>query len=205
MASRVEGLDEKIIACAKNEFLQKGFADASLRAIAQCAGTSTSAIYIRYADKEKMFRALVEPAVSGVRELLERSLSGFDAQDDAAKKSNYGEYSDEGFPALIEFIYRYFDEFKLLAVCAPGNMYQEFLEEISKIDTQHTMGFLKLMSGNLPTSAKVKEGFVHVVSSAFYAGVFEVVIHDMNREEAEEYIIQLRRFYNCGWKDIFGN
>lgn len=205
MANRVEGLDEKIIACAKNEFLQKGFADASLRSIAQCAGTSTSAIYIRYADKEKMFRALVEPAVSGVRELLERSLSGFDAQDDEVKRSNYGEYSDQGFPELIDFIYRYYDEFKLLAVCSPGNMYQDFLEEISKIDTQHTMEFLKVMGGNLPASVKVKEGFVHVVSSAFYAGVFEVVIHDMTRAEAEEYISQLRRFYNCGWKDIFGN
>ena len=38
---------------------------------------------------------------------------------------------------------------------------------------------------------------------AFYAGLFEVVIHDMPREEAEVYINELRRFYNNGWKEYF--
>ena len=33
MASRVEGFDEKILACAKEEFLEKGFMKASLRNI----------------------------------------------------------------------------------------------------------------------------------------------------------------------------
>ena len=35
MASRIERYDEKIIACAKEEFLKKGYEDASLRTIAQ--------------------------------------------------------------------------------------------------------------------------------------------------------------------------
>ena len=30
MASRVEGFDEKILACAKEEFLEKGYTDASV-------------------------------------------------------------------------------------------------------------------------------------------------------------------------------
>ena len=33
MASRVEGFDEKILACAKEEFLEKGYTDASIRTI----------------------------------------------------------------------------------------------------------------------------------------------------------------------------
>ena len=37
MASRVEGFDEKILACAKEEFLEKGYTDASIRTIAQNA------------------------------------------------------------------------------------------------------------------------------------------------------------------------
>lgn len=48
MASRIEGFDEAILYHAKNEFLEKGFADASLRTIAQNAGVSTSTIYTRY-------------------------------------------------------------------------------------------------------------------------------------------------------------
>jgi len=203
MASRIEGLDEKIIECAKQEFYQKGFADASLRAIALNAGTSTSAIYIRYADKEKMFRALIEPALTGIKDLLEASLTRFTAMDSEVKKSSFGEISDEGFPAFVEYIYNYFEEFKLLIVCSPGTMYQDFLEELTEIDTRHTVEFLKLTDPGAFNSGKIKEGFVHVVSSAFYAGVFEVVHHNMTREEADDYINQLRRFYNSGWKDIF--
>ena len=52
MASRIEGFDEKILSCAKEEFLEKGYTDASIRTIAQNAGVSTSTIYTRYSDKE---------------------------------------------------------------------------------------------------------------------------------------------------------
>ena len=40
MASRIEGFDEKILSCAKEEFLEKGYTDASIRTIAQNAGVS---------------------------------------------------------------------------------------------------------------------------------------------------------------------
>lgn len=52
MASRVEGFDEAILIHAKKEFLEKGFAEASLRTIAQNGRSETSTIYTRYSDKE---------------------------------------------------------------------------------------------------------------------------------------------------------
>ena len=52
MASRVEGFDEKILACAKEEFLEKGYTDASIRTIAQNAGVSTSRSEERRVGKE---------------------------------------------------------------------------------------------------------------------------------------------------------
>ena len=62
MTKQVEGVSEKIIACAKEEFLQKGYSDASLRTIAEKAGTTTGSIYSRFKDKEGLFSAIVEPA-----------------------------------------------------------------------------------------------------------------------------------------------
>ena len=46
MASRVEEFDEKILACAKEEFLEKGYTDASIRTIAKML-VSAPAQYIR--------------------------------------------------------------------------------------------------------------------------------------------------------------
>lgn len=41
MAKQKAGVYDKVLECAKEEFLSKGFLDASLRTIAQAAETST--------------------------------------------------------------------------------------------------------------------------------------------------------------------
>ena len=53
MAKRVAGVTEKLMECAKEEFLANGYENASLRIIAEKAGSSKGAIYIRYPDKRK--------------------------------------------------------------------------------------------------------------------------------------------------------
>ena len=45
MARQIEGVYERVLECAKQEFLEKGYKDASLRGIAANAGTSTGSIY----------------------------------------------------------------------------------------------------------------------------------------------------------------
>ena len=45
MAKQKAGVYDKVLECAKEEFLSKGFLDASLRTIAQAAETSTGSIY----------------------------------------------------------------------------------------------------------------------------------------------------------------
>lgn len=52
MSKPLEGVSEKIETCAKKEFLEKGYVDASLRNIAAKAGTTTGSIYSRYGGKE---------------------------------------------------------------------------------------------------------------------------------------------------------
>ena len=58
MAKQKPGVYDRVLECAKEEFLSKGFLDASLRTIAQEAGTSTGSIYTRFGDKEGLFRAI---------------------------------------------------------------------------------------------------------------------------------------------------
>ena len=52
-------IDPKILDCAKAEFLEKGFADASLRSICSKAGVTTGALYKRFSGKEALFEALL--------------------------------------------------------------------------------------------------------------------------------------------------
>lgn len=203
MASRIEEFDEKILACAKEEFLEKGYTDASIRTIAQNAGVSTSTIYTRYSDKEGLFRFLVEPAANGLKELLRQSLNGFSSLTEREQNEKIMEYSDRGFEGVIAYIYEYFSEFKLLITRAPGNYYQNFLEGLVELDTGCTKKFLIQAGSKALAEGRITDGFLHVVSSAFYSGIFEVVIHDMPMEEAKKYINELRSFYGNGWKEYY--
>ena len=200
MASRIEEFDEKILACAKAEFLEKGYTDASIRTIAQNAGVSTSTIYTRYSDKEGLFRFLV---ANGMKELLRQSLSSFSSLTEREQNEKFMEYSDRGFEVVIAYIYDYFSEFKLLITGAPGNYYQEFLEGLVELDTDCTKKFLIQVGSKALSEGRITDGFLHVVSSAFYSGIFEVVIHNMPMEEAKKYINELRAFYGNGWKEYY--
>lgn len=58
MAKQIEGVYEAVLDCAKKEFLEKGYKDASLRTIAQEANTSTGSIYTRLGIKRGSFAPL---------------------------------------------------------------------------------------------------------------------------------------------------
>ena len=71
MAKRVEGVTEKLLESAKKEFLKSGYENASLQVIAEKAGSSKGAIYIRYPDKKSLYCALVGPTADEFCNLLE--------------------------------------------------------------------------------------------------------------------------------------
>ena len=50
---------DKILECAKKEFMKKGFKGASMRSISEKTGYTTGMIYGRFADKNELFRELV--------------------------------------------------------------------------------------------------------------------------------------------------
>ena len=72
MAKQKPGVYDRVLECAKEEFLSRGFLDASLRTIAQEAETSTGSIYTRFGDKEGLFRAIAEPVVDEFKDMFRK-------------------------------------------------------------------------------------------------------------------------------------
>lgn len=56
---------ERLIECAKKEFLEKGFAKASLRNICAQAGLTTGAVYFLFKDKNGLLEAVVSTPQGG--------------------------------------------------------------------------------------------------------------------------------------------
>ncbi|MBP5606985.1 MAG: helix-turn-helix transcriptional regulator, partial [Lachnospiraceae bacterium] len=59
---------EKVKKAIKEEFLEKGYEDASIRSIGARAGMTSAGLYRHYADKEAMFNAMVEPLIEDIKE-----------------------------------------------------------------------------------------------------------------------------------------
>ena len=203
MAKRVAGVTEKLMECAKEEFLANGYENASLRIIAEKAGSSKGAIYIRYPDKESLYRSLVQPAADGFCELLQSVLSGFTTMPGNEQTQQMLRYSNDGFPKVVDYLYDHFDEFKLLLTSGENSVYQEFIHRVVELDTECTVKYIKASGNDAITSGRLTPELNHLLSSAFYTGMFEVIIHDMPKEQALEHIHRMRRFYTAGWQTIF--
>jgi AcrR family transcriptional regulator len=188
MARQIEGVYEKVLESARLEFLEKGFKDASLRTIAQNAGTSTGSIYTRFTDKNGLFEALVGPVVDGLKEWFRTEQEIF-AQLPADQN-------------LVDYIYDHFDEFKLLLSCAEGTAFADFIHDMVEIDVAYTVKYIESTGNDALVSGRATPEFLHILSSAFYSGVFEVVAHDMTKAAAYNHVSRLRRFFRGGWATI---
>lgn len=204
MAKQIEGVYEKVLECAKLEFLEKGFKDASLRIIAQNSDTSTGSIYTRFSDKEQLFNAVVEPAVSALQSWFRQQQENFHQLPEDTQANHSFEYSSGLVDVFVDYLYEYFDLFKLLITGSSGTRYAEFINDIVEIDVAYTIKFMEFTGNNALSSGKITTRLIHILSSAYYSGLFEIVIHGMPREEAYAYARQLRRFFMCGWQDILG-
>lgn len=205
MAKRIEGVTEKLLECAKEEFLANGYENASLRVIAEKAGYTKGVIYIRYPDKESLYRSLVQPVADGLCNLLQEALQGFSSMPGEVQKAQERSYADDGFSKLIDYIYDNFDLFKILLTSGETQIYQEFLHRIIDLDIACTTKFIEQTGNDAFASGRLTPELAHILSCAFYSGLFEIVIHDMPQEQAKEHIRRLRKFYNTGWKTIFGD
>lgn len=202
MAKRVEGRSDKLLECAKSEFMEMGFQEASLRVIAAKADTTTGSIYTRFKDKEGLFHALVDDTIEEVVAWFCESQQEFaempaDAQDKEA--INYG---SEKWYQLLDYIYAHWDVFRLLIRCSDIDCYDKMLNRIIDIDVDYTCRFIKCTGKDIISYGKMNGMLLHMLASAYYYGLFEVVQHDMPKEEAVPYVRQLRRFFACGWADL---
>jgi TetR/AcrR family transcriptional regulator len=195
---------QKIIPCAKREFLTKGFEKASMRTIAADAGMTAAGLYRHFADKEAMFEELVAPAVKGLNDIFLAVQRDFDQLPPDIKRETAFGYSTEGLRHFVAFIYEHFDQFKLLVTCAGGTAYADFIHNLAEIEVEYTLKFIESIGNDVLSSGRITPEFMHIVASAFFSAVFEVVKHDMTREAADTYIENLRQFFTAGWRAILG-
>jgi AcrR family transcriptional regulator len=183
--------------------LEKGFEKASIRAIAAAAEMTSAGLYRHFADKEAMFAALVEPLFTeflglfdvfkaGDYKLLERGTLDIMWQDGA------------DLNAFLNLIYQHFDEAKLLICCSKGTRYEHFIHDFVVAEQKETMAYL-VEARRLGIPVKdIRPEELHLLLSAYATAIFEVVVHDFTREDAQHYLATLQAFFYPGWRAVLG-
>ncbi len=203
MAKQIEGVYESVLACAKKEFLEKGYKDASLRVIAQAAGTSTGSIYTRFKDKAGLFDAIVGLAADQLKDMFVEIQENFHSLDDSTQEAEMGEYTSRHQMEMLEYIYDHFDEFRLLLDCSDGTRFSGFVDELVDIEVEYTYKYMEVINCESVKSGVVTEDFIHIIVTAYFNGMFEVVRHNMSRDDARKYIRLLNRYHMQGFSTVF--
>ena len=178
MAKQKAGVYDKVLECAKEEFLSKGFLDASLRTIAQAADTSTGSIYTRFGDKEGLFRAIAEPVVDQFKAMFRRVQEDFHQLSEEEQRADMGQYTAHPQEEMLDYIYDHFDVFRLLLDGAHGTRFSCFLDELVDIEVEYTYKYMEVIGCESVKSGLVTEEFIHIIVTAYFNGMFEVVRHN---------------------------
>lgn len=203
MAKQIEGVAERILTAAKQEFLEKGYVDASLRTIATAANTSTNSIYVRFEDKEGLFSAIVEPVLSEMIERFLKIQETFHQMDRAAQAAQMPEYSDGGTSELMDYMYEHLDAFRLLLDASYGTRFHNFVDELVRIEVEYTYKYMEAVGYPAQFGDALTEKLLHIVTTSRFESIFEVIRHGMSREEAKKYIELLSRYHRTGFLAIF--
>lgn len=203
VVKQIEGVYERILECAKEEFLKNGYKDASLRVIAVNAETTTGSIYTRFGDKEGLFNALVEPVVQEMLQMFCNAQEAFHSLDEEIQRSTMPQNSSKSMDELLTYIYVHFDVFRLLLDASYGTRYHHFIDEMVRIEVEYTYQYMEVIGCESIKRGIVTEDFLHIITTTYFEGVFEVVRHNMKQDEAEKYIHMLRIYHMAGFETVF--
>lgn len=204
MKVKDESINEKLLECAKAEFMEKGFADASMRTIAERAGVTTGMLYSRFADKNELFSALVKEGADKLYSYFADVQEEFAEFPAAQQVTEMQTYTSGKMRTVLDIIYEYFDTFKLIVCHSAGSSYEHYIDRMIDYETESTERFMRVLRESGAPVRTVRRDINHMLASALFNGVFEVVAHDFPKEDAMEYVDAVCEFFYAGWDKLMG-
>lgn len=195
---------QKILEAGKSEFLEKGFKSASLRNIVKTAGVTTGAFYGYFSGKEALFASLVEEHAKAIMNIFMSAQEEFVKLPSEVQAKHMGVESRSSLNSIIDYIYNHFDEFKLLICKSEGTSYENFIHHMVEIEVEQTLAFIDVLRSQGKNVPNMEKEVCHMIVSGMFSGIFELIQHDMKKENARKYVSELQDFYIAGWSKILG-
>ena len=195
MEERTTATLEKIQEAVRAEFLDKGFQGTSLRQIVKNAGVTTGAFYGYFSSKEALFNALVEPHATALMGMFMEAQIAFAELPEEQQLERMGVESG----TYLDWMGQHREPMKLLLTRAEGTSYEHFVHNMVEVEVEYTLQYMEVLRHLGKDIPVLDKSLCHIIASGMMGGIFEIVVHDMPREQALRDVDQLRDFYTAGW------
>ncbi len=190
--------NEKIIRCMKEEFLTFGYEKASLNRVSAKVGITTAGLYKHFRNKEDMFFCLVKDTLDAFHSVTAGSAYQMETE------KGYNPFDTDWAMFWVDLIYEHYDGVKLLICCAKGSAYESFEEDLIRKEAEADREYANILrsSGRMKKDISCMQW--HILATAYIHLIFEVVRHDMTREDAAEHMRFVKDLLYPGWMRIYG-
>ena len=195
---------EKIHEAAMAEFLDKGFQGASLRQIVKNAGVTTGAFYGYFSSKEALFASIVEPHAAALMGRFMEAQTSFSELPEQEQPEHMGLESSQCVHWMVDYICDHRELVKLLLCKAEGTSYEHFVHNMVEVEVEYTLRYMDVLRRLGREVPELSQSLCHIIASGMMGGLFEIIVHDMPKEQALRDVEQFRTFYTGGWLKLMG-
>ena len=182
---------ERILAAAIEEFKEQGYADASIRNIANNAEISLGNIYRYYTNKESLYFAVINPFMESVQQFVENEFSFTDKT------------MKEVAETLISFLTQYNDE--LLIICRGNTVhYDTFVGYIIEAIAGKIKELVQSVYPEIDSKIHTPDLYA-AIANGFLTSFFRIIKNGDSKETQERKARELITFYFGHMKDRFEN
>ena len=191
----------KVLAAARDEFMEYGYDKASMRRIGERCDMTAAGLYRHCRDKADLFGELVSPSIQKIEAWIEAHVN---RSIRTMETKTVDLWKDSEIDMMRDLIYPNMEEYRLLLTKAQGSPYETFLHDLTERQQKKMLSFLPMLreKGYVPKEIDAKE--LYLLLSAYTTAMFEPVVHGYTEEEAYRCLETLEAFFLPGWKQILG-
>ena len=182
----------------KEEFLAYGYEKASLNRVSAKVGITTAGLYKHFKNKEDMFFSLVKDTLDAFHSVAASSTHQMETEKE------YNPFDDDWAMFWVDFIYKHYAGVKLLICCSKGSAYENFEEDLIRKEAEANKEYADILRASGKMKKEISDMQWHILATAYVHLIFEVVRHDMTREEAIGHMQFVSDLLYPGWRQIYG-
>lgn len=188
----------------KEEFLTKGFENASMRHIAKRCGLSTAALYRHYAGKEEMFASLVSPFVQKIDNWSKHHAETKYEQMEIGSISKETLFDESLIDLVADVIYPDKEMYCLLFYHAQGSRYENYLENVISSEMHEMMHVFSVLKNAGMQVQEPLEEELHMLLSVYMNAILQPVIHLYSKDKMVHCLQTTKEFFLPGWMKLMG-